>query len=137
MSMLKLSFIFFGCLLMGKECVHAHSHDHVYIVEQVPPPVVVVQQPQPQPVVVVQQVPTAAINAPTFECPPADLVEAIPACPGDDYVWQKGHWQWNGSWVWAGGQWARRPNNYSAYVPGYWRLSKHHHRWEWVAPYWK
>lgn len=137
MSKLKFSLLILGSLFLSKENVHAHSHHHdTYIVEQAQAPIVVVQQ-APQPMVVVQQVQTPAANAFSFDSPPNDLVEHMTASPGDGYVWQKGHWQWNGSWVWHGGKWAERPIGYSIYVPGYWKLSTHHHRWEWVEPYWK
>lgn len=135
MHKLKLCFFISGSILMGKACLSAHSHhDHTYIVEQ-SAPIVVVQQ-TPQPTIVVQQGPAAAVMTP-MDSPPADLVEQIPASPGENYIWQKGHWQWNGSWVWVGGQWSLKPNGYTVYVPGYWRHSHHHHHWEWVAPYWK
>lgn len=130
-------FVFFGSVLLAQETVYAHSHHHTYIVEQAPPPIVVVQQ-APPPVVVVQQVQTPLpANADSFESPPADLIEPIPAAPGESYSWQKGHWQWNGNWVWVAGQWALRPQGHTVYVPGYWKLSTHHHRWQWVEPYWK
>lgn len=136
--MLKLILpLAFGSLLMGSSALHAHSHHHhdVYIVESNPTPVVVIQQPV-QPVVVVQPTQGPAVYT-SAEAPPADLIEQIPVSPGETYVWQKGHWHWDGSWQWTSGQWAERPHGHTVYVPGYWKLSTHHHRWEWVQPYWK
>lgn len=76
------------CILFiaGPLAIQAHSHHHsnTYIVEQAPATVVVLQQaPVAQPV-----------NVITVESqPPADIFEEINPSPGDDYVWQKGHWQ--------------------------------------------
>lgn len=123
-------------LLFTPIVIQAHSHHHTYIVEQ-PAPTVIVERPAPT-VVVVQQPPQESVNIITVESqPPADLYEVITQSPGDDYTWQKGHWQWNGNWVWVKGGWIRRPNPGGVYVPGYWRQSHHHHRWEWVEPHWK
>ena len=112
-------------LTAGTQPLLAHSHSHTYIVEETPPSVVVIQQ-----------APAPVVNVITVESqPPADLVEEVEPCPGKEYVWQKGHWQWNGSWVWVRGNWGRRPHPEGVFIPGYWKQS--HHRWEWVEPYWK
>ncbi|MBA3816860.1 MAG: YXWGXW repeat-containing protein [Parachlamydiaceae bacterium] len=143
--MFKLKFYLLICttLFIGKESLHAHSH-HTYIVEQAPPPVVIIQQQAPRPVFVAQPTPqpvqyiqTPVINPYALEAPPTELFEEASVSPGNNYVWQKGHWQWNGSWAWVSGRWAERPQGHTAYIPGYWKLSTHHHRWEWVAPYWQ
>jgi len=54
--------------------------------------------------------------------PPADLAEEIPPHPpGPYWVWQKGHWRWNGhQYYWSHGHWAERPPQYSAWVAPHW-----------------
>lgn len=131
----ELFLMLFGYLIAGSQGLQAHSHHHVYIVEQEPPQVVIVEQAPPQ-VVVIQQTPAPIVNVVAIENqPPEDLYEQVDGCPGAGYVWQKGHWQWNGSWAWTKGNWAQPPHENGIYVPGYWRKS--HHHWEWVAPHWK
>jgi hypothetical protein len=75
-----------------------------------PPP----QRPGPPPQALVR------VQAP----PPAEVVEVQPPPPGpaEIWVWQRGHWRWNGAqYIWARGHWAERP----AYAH------------EWVAPHWE
>lgn len=121
--------LFFSFLLAAPFLIQAHSHHHdTYIVEQPVQTVVVVQQPPIQPV-----------NLVTVESePPAELYEVVTQSPGENFVWQKGHWQWNGSWVWVKGGWIQRPVGGGVYVPGHWRISHHHpHHWVWEESYWK
>ena len=68
--------------------------------------------PQPQPSAIYVQSP-----------PPADVYEVQPPPPdGSPYwVWQKGHWLWNGHrYVWKRGHWVSRPPRYSSWVAPHW-----------------
>lgn len=101
--------------------VHAHSHK-TYIVEQ--PTYVIVQPAAQTPEILVEQE------------PPADVVEEMGTSPGYNYVWVKGHWQWDGSqWVRIHGQWVLKPSDSALWVPGYW--TKHHDHWRWTEGYWR
>jgi hypothetical protein len=56
--------------------------------------------------------------------PPEPLVEvqSSPPGPGELWVWQRGHWRWDGrDYRWMAGRWAERPP----------------HVTEWVAPRWE
>ena len=55
--------------------------------------------------------------------PPADIVEYQPPPPDGNpfWVWQKGHWRWNGNrYVWMHGHWVQRPPNYTMWVAPHW-----------------
>ena len=70
--------------------------------------------------------------------PPAERIEVIPASPGPDFIWIRGHWSpmpppaqvevigavpYAGA-VWVRGHWAWRPylGRY-AWVPGHWQAA--------------
>ena len=75
------------------------------------------------------------VAAQPFPPPPPLYQEVIPGPPGPRYVWQPGHWVWNGygyAWVrghyivvqphyhqWVHGHWAQGPNGWF-WVPGHW-----------------
>lgn len=100
----------------------AHSHKTI-IVEQAAPTYVVVQPQAPAEVLV---------DTP----PPADIEEEMGACPGTDYVWIRGHWQWDGGrWKRIRGHWIAKPHGTAVWVPGSWK--EHHHRWKWTEGYWQ
>jgi hypothetical protein len=68
--------------------------------------------------------------------PPAEIVEEIGPCPGSDYIWIKGSWQWDGCrWVRVKGHWALKPHAAAVWVSGCW--TKHHHHWQWIDGCWK
>jgi hypothetical protein len=55
--------------------------------------------------------------------PPAARVEVIPAAPGppEAWVWQPGHWRWDGrEYVWIPGRYAGRPHRVAQWVPPHW-----------------
>jgi hypothetical protein len=70
------------------------------------------------------------------EAPPPAQAEAVPACPGSDYIWIGGYWDWSwGHYIWVEGRWERpahpraecvrprwehRGNRY-VFIQGYWR----------------
>ena len=54
--------------------------------------------------------------------PPQVIVEQMPPAPGPAFVWQPGHWRWNGhDYFWVPGHYVERPR----------------HVREWVAPHWE
>ena len=53
--------------------------------------------------------------------PPPERVEVIPAAPGEDFVWTKGHWAWQGSaYAWIPGRWVKLEAGFREWVPGRW-----------------
>jgi len=64
----------------------------------------------------------AGCSRTAVEAPPAPQEEVVAACPGPEYVWIGGYWDWSwGHYVWVGGRWER---------PSYPRA-------EWVRPRWE
>lgn len=70
--------------------------------------------------------------------PPTERIEVATACPGPEaaYFWAKGHWKWEGQWVWVPGNWISRPHPGAVWVPGHWEKRHHHHGWWWVQGHW-
>lgn len=68
--------------------------------------------------------------------PPAEVVETIPAQPGPDYVWIRGHYRWDGAqYVWMPGHWAQPPAGYVEWVPGHW--VRREGGWFWIEGHWR
>lgn len=110
-------------LLSAFELANAHSH-HTYIIEQPAPSYVVMQAPAPTPVIMVESE------------PPAEIEDEIVQCPGPNYVWIKGHWQWDGMhYQRVHGHWVVRPTVSAMWVNGFW--TKHHNHWRWTEGYWQ
>jgi hypothetical protein len=68
--------------------------------------------------------------------PPAERVEVIPASPGGDFVWVKGHWGWRGNeYAWVPGHWVVPERGFREWVPGRWE----HDRggWFYVDGHWR
>lgn len=108
------------CTLYGQNC-QAHSHT-TYIVEQ--------------PVCVVTEVPGPVPYATVESAPPAEEEEVMGVSPGVNYVWAKGHWQWDGNrWVRIHGRWVAKPHAAAVWVAGYW--TDHHHHWKWTEGHWE
>lgn len=53
---------------------------------------------------------------------PPDLpVYEQPPCPGDDYIWTPGYWDWDGEdYYWVPGTWVFAPEPGFFWTPGYW-----------------
>jgi hypothetical protein len=67
---------------------------------------------------------------------PPPRVEVLPPPPGARYIWQPGHWVWNGrAYAWIGGRYIIRRAAYREYVPGHW--ADRYGRPVWVQPYWR
>jgi hypothetical protein len=68
--------------------------------------------------------------------PPAEVVEVVPARPGPEWVWVKGHHKWEGGrYVWVHGEWRRPPRGMREYVPGHWDHDPQGNFW--VEGYWR
>ncbi len=68
--------------------------------------------------------------------PPVEVVEVVPASPGPEYVWVKGHHRWTGDdYVWVPGHWAVPPRGYAVWVPGHW--AERDGGWVWIEGHWR
>jgi WXXGXW repeat (2 copies) len=65
--------------------------------------------------------------------PPAIREEIITVAPSPGHVWVRGHWRWEGAWVWAPGSW-QAPRAGYRWVHGEWR--RHPRGWAWVEGRW-
>lgn len=101
-----------------------------------PPPAGTGQVPPTAPTVSYLPPPQPAPAAPvmTTEAPPPPQVEVVPVAPGPDYYWMPGYWNWNGGWVWIGGNWVIRPWHGAVWVGGGW--ARHGRRYVWVGGHW-
>ncbi len=69
------------------------------------------------------------VPPPQFERPP-------PPPPGPRYVWQPGHWRWNGyRYVWFQGSYIHGGPHYAHFVPGHW--GNRGGRWVWIPQHWR
>ncbi len=65
---------------------------------------------------------------------PPPRYEALPPPPGGAYIWQPGHWRWNGyQYVWFPGRYIPR-GPYAHFVPGHWALR--YGQWVWIPQHW-
>jgi hypothetical protein len=77
----------------------------------------------------------AAQPPPPYAPIPPPRVEVIPAPPGARFIWQPGHWHWDGAtYVWVPGRYVQRFAHYHHWVPGAWVLGGH--GWVWVPAHW-
>lgn len=78
--------------------------------------------------------PTApALVAPAS--PPGPEAEIPPPAPSPSYVWEPGHWSWNGvQYLWQPGRYVERPAVSATYVPGHWEQQAN--GWVWVEGRW-
>lgn len=55
------------------------------------------------------RVPTYVVVTPELPPTPAPVVEVVPVCPGEGYVWAPGYWTFRDhGYVWVRGAWNRR-----------------------------
>ena len=65
--------------------------------------------------------------------PPAAIYEPIPA-PRSGYIWQAGHWNWDGNrHVWNAGSWQASRPGYNYHAP---RWVENNGRWSYQASRW-
>lgn len=69
--------------------------------------------------------------------PPAPRFERRPPPRGGRFVWQPGHWHWDGrGYVWISGRYLIRQPGWGRYVPGRWAWRPRMGRWVWVPAHW-
>jgi hypothetical protein len=69
--------------------------------------------------------------------PPELPVYDQPICPGDDYIWTPGYWDWDpdaGDYFWVPGTWVLAPEPGFLWTPGYWGWRDTGYFW--TAGYW-
>jgi hypothetical protein len=80
--------------------------------------------------------PAGAQEIPPYGAIPPPRREVVPPPPGTRYIWEPGHWHWNGrAYVWFRGHYVIRQARWGEYVPGHWD-----HRgpnWVWVPAHWR
>jgi hypothetical protein len=68
--------------------------------------------------------------------PPAERVEVVPASPGAEYVWVKGHWGWRrNDYEWVPGHWAIPERGFREWVPGRWERDRN--GWFYIEGRWR
>lgn len=68
--------------------------------------------------------------------PPPRREPPPPPPPGRAYVWEPGHWRWDGHrYDWRGGHYIPRRAEYRQFVPGHW--ANRHGTWVWVPQHWR
>jgi hypothetical protein len=67
--------------------------------------------------------------------PPPIAVFDQPPCPGDDYIWTPGYYQYgNYGYYWVQGQWVIPPSAGLLWTPGYWGFAGR--RFTWYEGHW-
>ncbi len=68
--------------------------------------------------------------------PPPPLPEYDqPPCPGDDYIWTPGYWDYDSDgYYWVPGAWVYAPYEGALWTPGYWSYDRG--RYGWHRGYW-
>jgi hypothetical protein len=69
--------------------------------------------------------------------PPELPVYDQPFCPGDDYIWNPGYWDWDADesdYFWVPGTWVLAPEPGFFWTPGYWEWRDTGYFW--TAGYW-
>jgi hypothetical protein len=67
--------------------------------------------------------------------PPPPVVETSPPAPLPTYVWEPGHWCWNGlQYHWQPGKYVAKPTATATYKPGHWEQRPE--GWVWVDSEW-
>jgi hypothetical protein len=62
-----------------------------------------------------------AVGVSVSFAPPDLPVYEQPLCPGEDYIWTPGYWDWDGDdYYWVPGTWVLAPEPGFFWTPGYW-----------------
>ena len=77
-----------------------------------------------------------AAMAQPYPPPPPLYQEVIPAPMGPRYIWQPGHWYWNGyGYSWVRGRYIAVRPQYHRWVHGHWAQGPR--GWFWVEGHWQ
>jgi hypothetical protein len=79
--------------------------------------------------------PLSVAFAQGYPPPPPPRFERAPyGRPG--FIWEPGHWQWDGvRYDWVGGHWLERRPGYAHFEPGHW--VRRGGAWVWDPPHWR
>lgn len=81
---------------------------------------------------------SAVAQPPPPAAPPPPRYETVPPPRGEHFIWEPGHWHWNGvQYVWIPGRYVERRGHYGHYVPGHWVWNPRLGRYEWIAAHWE
>jgi hypothetical protein len=65
--------------------------------------------------------PQISVGVSVSFAPPDLPVYEQPPCPGEDYIWTPGYWDWDGGdYYWVPGTWVLAPEPGYFWTPGYW-----------------
>jgi hypothetical protein len=74
---------------------------------------------------------------PNYAPVPPPRYEAMPPPRGERFVWQPGHWHWNGyRYVWFPGTYIERRPYYHHWVEGHWVWAPRFGRYVWERGHW-
>ncbi len=81
---------------------------------------------------------TAVAQPPPNYAPiPSPRYEVVPPPRGERFVWQPGHWHWNGyRYVWYPGIYVERRPHYRHWAEGRWIWSPRYGRYLWSRGHW-
>ncbi|MDE2198709.1 MAG: YXWGXW repeat-containing protein [Rhodospirillales bacterium] len=78
----------------------------------------------------------AQVERPPYPPVPPLRAEVVPRPPGPRFVWEPGHWHWNGrAYVWFRGHYIRPYAHRPHYVPGHW--VRRGPGWVWLRAHWQ
>jgi hypothetical protein len=81
---------------------------------------------------------SAVAQPPPPNAPPPLRYEQVPPPPGERFIWEPGHWHWNGvQYVWVNGHYVERRAHYGHYVPGHWAWRPGLGRYVWIGAHWE
>lgn len=79
---------------------------------------------------------SAAAQPPPPAAPPPPRYEVVPPHHRHGWVWEPGHWHWNGvRYAWIEGHYVEARPGWGRYEPGRWVWRFNH--WAWVPAHWE
>ncbi len=74
---------------------------------------------------------------PTYAPIPEPRYEVVPPPRGERFLWQPGHWHWNGyRYIWNGGHYVERRPYYRHWIAGHWEWAPRWGRYVWRPAHW-
>lgn len=69
------------------------------------------------------------------KAPPAPEAETPPPPPSPTFVWEPGHWSWDGvNFAWQAGKYVEKPSVTATFTPGHWQQTPA--GWQWIDGHW-